>query len=291
MSTLPDSGFPHDPGASVERAYQDHFARLYHRVIDDDRIGKLGLAAYTALARFADFNSGLATVKRTTLAEKARLSVRGLDGGLEELVAAGYLLIERIQNADGSWAASRYQLFDTAIAQTVVAQGGSAHGAPPPRAGDAPPPSAHGARGVVHTVQEGGAHGATQERETFNERLLNEKAAELPLVGGSVEPIDVKQVFNRRAQALARGYVELVPLSKFPAILALAKKAMNAGYADDLIAAALARLAEDGRSVTTETLRIELEGMTPRRAAAGSRTEERVQAGLDLAARLREAGR
>jgi hypothetical protein len=283
---------PHDPGASVERAYQDHFARLYHRVIDDERIGKLGLAAYTALARFADFSTGTARVKRTTLAEKARLSVRGLDGGLEELVTAGYLLIERIQNADGSWAPSRYQLFDTALAQTVVQKGGSAQDAPPPGAGDAPPPSAHGAPGVVHTVHEGGAHGATQERETVNERLLNEKPAELPLVGGAPSPLDFKQSINRRAQVLARGYVELVPLSKFPAVLGLAKKALEAGYADDLVSAAMARLADEGRSLTTETLRIELDGMTPRRAAAGgSRSEERYNAGMDLAARLREAGR
>ena len=268
MTSLPDAGGFNEPGASVDRPYQDYFARLYHRVIDDERIGKFGLAAYVALARFADFEGGTCEVRRKRLAEVARLSVRSLDAGLEELVAARYLEIERVQNIDGSWAPSKYKLLDTALAQVAVSggvvhtvhQGGSAQPAPPP---------APGARGVAHSVHGGSAHGAHQEQETTNKRHLNEKPAELPLDGAVASTPD-KQSFNRRAQALARGYVELVPLSRFPAVLGIVKKALAAGYADDMVLAALQRLAADGRSVTTETLRIELEGITPARAAAAA---------------------
>lgn len=289
MSSLPDSAGSNDPAASVERPYQDHFARLYHRVIDDSRIGKNGLAAYVALARFADFNSGSTQVRRTKLAEVARLSVRSLDGGMAELVGAGYLAIERIQNVDGSWSPSRYQLLDTALAQAAVLQGG---GAAPAPGGSAPaaPPGAAPARGVVQDVHEGGAGAAPLEQETVNERQPNEKPDELPL-GGVGGALDLKQSFNRRAQALAAGYVDLVPLSKFPAVLGVVKKALNAGYADDMVRAALVRIAHEGRSVTVDVLRIELEGLTPARAAAAnglSRTEERVQAGMDVARRMAE---
>jgi hypothetical protein len=281
-----------DTTAAVERPFQDHFVMAYHRVIDDKRIGKLGLAAYIALARFADFNTKSTQVRRVKLAAVARLSVRGLDAGVDELVGAGYVAVERVKNPDGSWAPCRYQLLDTALAQVAVSAGGGAHGAPGGSAHDAPPP-APPAGGVVQDLHEGGAHGAHQEQETSNKRLLNENAAELPLGAAPATPADLKQSFNRRAQAITRRYVDLVPLSKFPAILGIVKKALNANYADDMVGAALERLAVDGRPVTVDTLRIELDGLTPARVAAANggptRTEQRVAAGMDVARQMREA--
>ena len=88
---------------------------------------------------------------------------------------------------------------------------------------------------------------------------------------------------NRRAQALARRYVERVPLSNFPGVLGISKKAIAAGHPDDAIAAALDRLAAEGRSLTVETLRIELEGQPARGRPNGT---QRAAAGLALADRL-----
>lgn len=87
---------------------------------------------------------------------------------------------------------------------------------------------------------------------------------------------------NRRAQALARIYVELVPLSKFPAVMRICKQAIDVGYDDVSIEQALRRLVVDGRPVTVDTLRLELEG-PPQRA---STTDQRVRAALDLRDRL-----
>jgi len=74
-------------------------------------------------------------------------------------------------------------------------------------------------------------------------------------------------------------------MSKFGAVLGIVKKAMAADYSDAEIIPALERLARDGRGVTTETLRVELQGLpAPRGQPKRSTTDERVMAGLTLAA-------
>lgn len=70
---------------------------------------------------------------------------------------------------------------------------------------------------------------------------------------------------NTQAQTLARHYVELVPLSKFTAVMGIAKQALNAKYESPAITAALTRIAGEGRPLTVDVLRVELEGMPPPR--------------------------
>lgn len=72
---------------------------------------------------------------------------------------------------------------------------------------------------------------------------------------------------NVRAQDLAKRYVELVPLSKFPGVLGIARQAIRAGYNDDRIREALERVAKDGRPLTVDVLRVELDGVPPRARA------------------------
>lgn len=111
-------------------------------------------------------------------------------------------------------------------------------------------------------------------------------AAELPL-DGAARAVAHPMSLNQRAQAITKRYVELVPLSRFPAILSLVKRALSVKqndvllYTDADVEAALVRLAEQGWSVTIDTLRHELEGMTPlRRAAAGLTSTERLNQDL-----------
>lgn len=74
-------------------------------------------------------------------------------------------------------------------------------------------------------------------------------------------PADAKKAANKAAQELTRVYTDVVKLSNFPAVMAIVKKARGTGqYPDEQIRAALERLAADGRSVTTDALRYELEG-------------------------------
>lgn len=84
------------------------------------------------------------------------------------------------------------------------------------------------------------------------------------------EPERRPKTVNQLAQDLATRYRELVPLSKFPAVMRIAKQALDADYALDDIAAALERLAEEGRPLTVDVLRVELEGLPTRRTPASS---------------------
>lgn len=80
------------------------------------------------------------------------------------------------------------------------------------------------------------------------------------------------ETVNKTGQRLARVYVDRVPMSKFPAVFSIVKKALNANYSEADIEAALLRLVDQNRSVTVDVLRIELDG-PPRqlRAVAGGR--------------------
>lgn len=64
----------------------------------------------------------------------------------------------------------------------------------------------------------------------------------------------------RAAQAITKAYHEHEPMCRFPAVLGIVRKALKAGHPPDLIQTALLRLAVEGRSVTVETLRIEIAG-------------------------------
>lgn len=95
---------------------------------------------------------------------------------------------------------------------------------------------------------------------------------------GAADPVDAKKAANIAAQNLARAYTNIVKLSNFPAVMTIVKKARSTGqYADEQIRAALERLAADGRSVTTDALRYELEGF-PAARATPNQTDQRVAA-------------
>lgn len=75
---------------------------------------------------------------------------------------------------------------------------------------------------------------------------------------------------NQRAQELAKRYHAIEPMVNFPAVLQVAKKAISTGkYTDEQIGPALEQLAREGRSVTTESLRVQLDGRPPLRAVSG----------------------
>jgi len=90
------------------------------------------------------------------------------------------------------------------------------------------------------------------------------------------DPVDEKKAANIAAQGLTRAYTDLVPLSNFPAVMSIVKKARGTGrYDDEQLRAALVRLADDGRTVTTDALRYELEGF-PAARPAPNRTDSNI---------------
>jgi hypothetical protein len=109
---------------------------------------------------------------------------------------------------------------------------------------------------------------------------------------GAVEPVDE----IKTAQKITASYVKRVPMSKYPAVLGITRRALRAGHPADSVEAALLRLADEGRPVTVDVLRVELEGLPPPRDGHGvvaylpgaglrpSTTDQRFAAAMALAA-------
>jgi hypothetical protein len=94
---------------------------------------------------------------------------------------------------------------------------------------------------------------------------------------------------TQRSKRITDAYAKVEPFLKWPAVNAIVVKAIKDGrWSDDEIQAALLRLANEGRPVTVDTLRVELNGLPPPRAAPPrpSTTNSRVDAALALAAEL-----
>lgn len=109
------------------------------------------------------------------------------------------------------------------------------------------------------------------------------------VAGSMVAPpgnVGAGKTINQRANEIATAYVKRVPLCNHQAVAGVVRKALNAGYADAPVWLALARLIDAERSVTADSLRIELEGPPKKR----STTDDRVAHALELAAKYEEAG-
>lgn len=65
---------------------------------------------------------------------------------------------------------------------------------------------------------------------------------------------------NKVAQRLARAHYERHPLVPFVAVMKLSKRALDGGYSEPAVAAALLKLSVEGRPVTADSLRIALDG-------------------------------
>jgi hypothetical protein len=114
-------------------------------------------------------------------------------------------------------------------------------------------------------------------------------AAEAPPTTSNGTPLAPHaESLDQRAQRLTKSYADIQRMSNFPAVMGIVKKAIRAKHGDGEIVSALQRLANDGRGVTTETLRVELQGLpAPRGQPKRSTTDERVSTGLELAAKYR----
>jgi hypothetical protein len=95
---------------------------------------------------------------------------------------------------------------------------------------------------------------------------------------------DPAETEGQRVNRLARAFTDRVPLSNFLAVQGVVRKAVRIGtYGDEQLAAALIRLAEDGRPVSVDTLRIELDGPPRRRSVSDGRASASAEDYADLA--------
>lgn len=78
-------------------------------------------------------------------------------------------------------------------------------------------------------------------------------------------PPEKPQTVTQRSKRITDEYAKLVKLSNWPAINGIVVKAVKAEqWTDDEITQALLRMAGESRTVTVDSLRVELEGLAPR---------------------------
>lgn len=117
-----------------------------------------------------------------------------------------------------------------------------------------------------------GGHFSPERGSLFDATGVTRVTTNRPLEPSISEPSEMahadasaQPTEGQRVNHLARTYTDQVPLCNFSAVAGVVRKAVRTGrYTDEQIAEALGRLADDGRPVTADTLRIEIEGMSRR---------------------------
>lgn len=86
-------------------------------------------------------------------------------------------------------------------------------------------------------------------------------------------PLPDAPTVNQRSKAITDAYANVEPMCAWPAVNGIVAKAIRTGkYTDEAIRDALIRLAHEGRSVTVNSLRVELDGLTPHARASPKST-------------------
>jgi hypothetical protein len=150
-----------------------------------------------------------------------------------------------------------------------------------------------------------GGKAAQQDKQTGKQTVQQNQQpsgfADSPVVdpnGSTPVPVPTTSAFARnpeqtgtptqRSKAITDAYVERVPLSNWNGVNALVLKGVRSGrYADQELRDAVLRLADEGRPVTADTLRIAMEGIAPPARAAPNKAEQRTASNVALAQRLR----
>lgn len=176
---------------------------------------------------------------------------------MRELVDKGYARMSQSRGAGGRFTTG-YIVY--ANRQVQAAEPGMPRGAETP-APDTPATEARGSDDLTAVVEALAVDPLDVEPTTEEPQSIALASADAPTL-------------NQRGNALAKVYTDHQPMSNFPAIAAIARKAIRAKHSDQDIADALLRLASEGRGVTTESLRVELEGLPERRSRQPDRARE-----------------
>ncbi len=151
----------------------------------------------------------------------------------------------------------------------------------------APPQNPHPADCVAEGCEICGVRGADSAPNTSSTSKNHPTAG-----AAAVEPVKAEPTLTQRSKAITDAYSKIVPLSKWVAVNGIVHLALKTGrYTDSEIQAAVLRLAEQGRSVTVEALRVELEGLPPpTRPTQQSRNSTVLAASMARAQAAEQAG-
>ena len=201
------------------------FEMIPHWVMDHEKVTGNAVRVYLILRRYSDANNR-SFPSRRRVARDLGVAVATIDSAIDVLVSIGALTVTARWAASGDQTSNLYTLH-----WYINEQGGLISIPPPIRKLDDP----------LYENREANSY-------SLNQDLVNQDAATPPNA-------------TVIAQRLAKGYATKVPLSKFTAIMGICKKALAANYTEEQITIALDQLAEEGRPVTVDTLRIQMEGL------------------------------
>jgi hypothetical protein len=142
-----------------------------------------------------------------------------------------------------------------------------------------------------------GASGALKQNEA-RDRDRDREDTELPYgSSGADEPRPGNGLtITQRSKRITDVYAEAEPMCKWPAVNSVVIRAIKTGeWSDDEIRDALLRMAEENRSVTIDSLRIELNGLpsakhrsdgTPPESTGAQRAQQALEAGRRVQAMI-----
>lgn len=237
-----------------------------------------------AIADAANDQGADAYPSMATLTAKTNLHERSIQRALKRLVELGELVV--YANA-GPRGCNRYRIPMTPGTESPPAQRRGGSKSPrqtttpaesPVTPGTEPPPPRQPATPPPGT--------APPEPSLTHPITIHEPSNAVAVANGGT--------ITQRSKRITDAYTAVEPMSKWPAVNAIVIRAIKTErWSDDEIRAAVLRMAGDGRSITVDSLRVELDGLPPSRAAPRqSVTNSRVGVALDLADELeRNPGR
>lgn len=238
---------PTSASVTVERG---PFEMVPHWLLDAE-VSAQAVRLYLLMRRHGD-KTGTSFPGRKRLAEQLHASPSTVDRAKAELIDVGALCEQRRMSEDGDWTSNLYHVhWDRAAGCTRF--GYPAGGEGSPACGDTSP-----------------VYGDTGAPPVVNELIPNMNLDPLTHTGPAADAAALTE--GQLVNTLAKHYTDRVPLSNFPAVAGVVRKAVRTQrYTTQQITDALERMADDNRPVTVDALRIELEGMPdPRRRKSGT---------------------
>lgn len=219
------------------------FEMVPHWLLDHPDISAQALRLYCLLRRHGD-KDGQCFPGRKRLAEQLHASPSTVDRAKIELLDAGAICQRHRTSEAGDWTSNEYHIhWDQATdCRRLKAPAGD--------------------EGSTAYDDTSTAYEQTGLPPAVNELIPNRNSDPITQTRAANADASAQPTEGQRINRLAKTYTDQVPLSNFSAVAGVVRKAVRANrYTDQQITEALGRLADDGRPVTADTLRIELEGM------------------------------
>lgn len=245
------------------RMAADRFTQVSNDLFHDDRLSLKAKGLFGLLSTFRD-GHGISLTKIMGLSTDGRDATRA---AVAELEAYGYLERRQGRYETGRMGAAEYLITDSPQTENPTDVGNPDDGGPdsgqvgePPDSG--PPPLSKDTK----NTDAAGGDGKTASPEQGDR------------ASGAVREKQIKD----RSRLITEGFLERYRTYRFESVYGIVKRYVADGRPESVIVAALARLGDQDRTVTLDTLRVEMNG--------GFQREQRPRTHDDPGTRLHDNG-